>query len=134
MILTCATVAISAPCDSVRLAAPDLRLSDTTRDPSSRGAAEPAATHGAFTTPPAAGRGRPLPTRRRAGKHADAGHDLTVRGGLAALSLDALSSVAYGPQAMILVLVAGGTAALHDTVPLTLVITGMLALLVVSYT
>jgi amino acid transporter len=134
MILTCATVAISAPCDSVRLAAPDLRLSDTTRDPSSRGTAEPAATHGAFTTPPAAGRGRPLPTRRRAGKHADAGHDLTVRGGLAALSLDALSSVAYGPQAMILVLVAGGTAALQYTVPLTLVITGMLALLVVSYT
>ena len=38
---------------------------------------------------------------RRAGKHADEGHELGVLGGLAALSLDALSSVAYGPEAMI---------------------------------
>ncbi len=55
-------------------------------------------------------------------------------GGLAALSLDALSSVAYGPEAMILVLVAAGSGALQYTLPLTLVITGMLGLLVVSYT
>jgi amino acid transporter len=68
------------------------------------------------------------------GKHADEGHDLGVTGGLAALSLDALSSVAYGPEAMVLVLVAAGTGALRFTVPLTLVITGMLALLVISYT
>jgi hypothetical protein len=34
---------------------------------------------------------------RRAGKHAEEGHDLGVITGLAALSLDALSSVAYGP-------------------------------------
>jgi amino acid transporter len=72
--------------------------------------------------------------RRRAGKHADEGHDLTVRGGLAALSLDALSSVAYGPEAMVLVLVLAGTGALKFTVPLTLVIAGMLVLLVLSYT
>lgn len=70
----------------------------------------------------------------RAGKHADAGHDLSATGGLAALSLDALSSVAYGPEAMVLVLIAAGTSALRFTVPLTLVITGMLVLLVVSYT
>jgi amino acid transporter len=57
-----------------------------------------------------------------------------VTGGLAALSLDALSSVAYGPEAMILVLVAAGSGALRFTLPLTLVITGMLVLLVVSYT
>src|SRR6202040_4292579 len=57
-----------------------------------------------------------------------------VLGGLAALSLDALSSVAYGPEAMVLVLVAAGSGALRFTVPLTLVITGMLGLLVVSYT
>jgi hypothetical protein len=43
--------------------------------------------------------------RRRAGKHTDEGHDLSVSGGLSALSLDALSSVAYGPEAMVLVLV-----------------------------
>jgi amino acid transporter len=74
--------------------------------------------------------GRPA----RAGKHADAGHDLSATGGLAALSLDALSSVAYGPEAMVLVLIAAGTSALRFTVPLTLVITGMLVLLVISYT
>ena len=86
--------------------------------------------------PPAAAakRGTPLPGHRRVGKHADEGHELSVTGGLAALSLDALSSVAYGPEAMVLVLVAAGTGALRFTVPLTLVITGMLGLLVVSYT
>ncbi len=71
---------------------------------------------------------------RRAGKHADEGHELTVRGGLAALSLDALSSVAYGPESMVLILVLAGTGALRFTVPLTLVIAGMLVLLVLSYT
>ena len=71
--------------------------------------------------------------RRRAGKHADAGHELSTIGGLAALSLDALSSVAYGPEAMLLVLVAAGSGALRYNVPLTLVITAMLVLLVVSY-
>jgi amino acid transporter len=71
--------------------------------------------------------------RRRAGKHAEAGHDLGVTGGLAALSLDALSSVAYGPEAMVLVLVAAGASALQYTLPLTIVITAMLVLLVISY-
>jgi amino acid transporter len=78
-------------------------------------------------------RGAPPPGRRRIGKHADAGHDLSVLGGLAALSLDAMSSVAYGPEAMVLVLVAAGAGALKYTVPLTIVITGMLVLLVLSY-
>ena len=49
------------------------------------------------------------------------------------MSLDALSSVAYGPEAMLLVLVAAGTGALHAALPLTLAIAGMLGLLVVSY-
>ncbi len=71
--------------------------------------------------------------RRRTGKHAEGGHELSTIGGLAALSLDALSSVAYGPEAMVVVLIAGGTAALRFTLPLTLVITGMLVLLVFSY-
>ena len=70
----------------------------------------------------------------RAGKHAEQGHELGVLTGLAALSLDALSSVAYGPEAMMVVLVTAGVGALTDTVPLTLVITAMLFLLVVSYT
>jgi amino acid transporter len=79
-------------------------------------------------------RGRPPAKHRRAGKHTDEGHELGLVGGLAALSLDALSSVAYGPEAMMLVLVAAGTGALSATVPLTLVIAGMLVLLLVSYT
>ncbi len=79
-------------------------------------------------------RGTPPDHGRRAGKHADEGHELSLAGGLAALSLDALSSVAYGPEAMVLVLVAAGSGALRFTLPLTLVITAMLALLVISYT
>ncbi len=55
-------------------------------------------------------------------------------GGLAALSLDALSSVAYGPQAMMSVLVLAGVGALTNVLPLTIVITAMLGLLVISYT
>ena len=72
--------------------------------------------------------------QRRVGKHTQSGHDLGVAGGLSALSLDALSSVAYGPEAMMLVLVTAGVSALRYTLPLTLVITAMLAILVVSYT
>src|SRR5882757_2952275 len=58
---------------------------------------------------------------------------LTSLEGLAALSLDALSSVAYGPEAIVLVLIAAGTGALTATLPVTLVIAGLLAVLVVSY-
>jgi amino acid transporter len=71
---------------------------------------------------------------RRFGKHADKGHDLGLTGGLSALSLDALSSVAYGPEAMVVVLVTAGVSAASDVVPLTIVITVMLVLLVISYT
>ena len=70
----------------------------------------------------------------RAGKHAEEGHDLGVIKGLAALSLDALSSVAYGPEAIMLALLAAGTGALSAVLPVTAVITAMLAILVVSYT
>jgi hypothetical protein len=67
-------------------------------------------------------------------RHGEGNKDhLTSFGGLAALSLDALSSVAYGPQAIVLVLVAAGTAALRLTLPVTLAIAGLLAVLVISY-
>ncbi|MBV9167288.1 MAG: APC family permease [Solirubrobacterales bacterium] len=79
-------------------------------------------------------RGQPAALSPRLGKHSDEGHNLGVFGGLAALSLDALSSVAYGPEAMVLVLVTAGAAGLTYVVPLTLVIVGMLALLILSYT
>jgi amino acid transporter len=77
---------------------------------------------------------RPPRVRRRAGKHTADSHELGLLGGLAALSLDALSSVAYGPEAIVLVLIVAGSGALSATVPLTLVIAGMLVLLVASYT
>jgi amino acid transporter len=60
-------------------------------------------------------------------------HRLTAIGGLAAMSLDALSSVAYGPEAIVLGLVAAGAAALSWTVPISVAIAVLLLVLVVSY-
>src|SRR5271165_4496283 len=60
-------------------------------------------------------------------------HRLTAVQGLAALSLDALSSVAYGPEAILVVLVAAGAAALHYALPITGAIVVLLTALVVSY-
>ena len=60
-------------------------------------------------------------------------HRLTALEGLAALSLDALSSVAYGPQAIIIVLATAGAVALHYTLPVTLAIVLLLSVLVISY-
>ena len=58
---------------------------------------------------------------------------LTALGGLAALSLDALSSVAYGPEAILVVLVAAGTAGLRYSLPVTGAIVVLLVALVISY-
>jgi amino acid transporter len=58
---------------------------------------------------------------------------LTVIQGLAALSLDALSSVAYGPEAILVVLVAAGAAGLNYTLPITGAILVLLGALVLSY-
>ena len=58
---------------------------------------------------------------------------LTALGGLAALSLDALSSVAYGPEAILVVLVAAGASALKYSLPITGAIVILLAALVISY-
>ncbi|MCW2864755.1 MAG: amino acid transporter [Actinoallomurus sp.] len=67
--------------------------------------------------------------------HGDAAerHRLSVSGGLAALSLDAMASVAYGPEAIVIVLAAGGGAALGYTVPVTLAIALLLGVLTLSY-
>src|SRR5580698_2995742 len=63
-----------------------------------------------------------------------AGKDrITPVEGLSALSLDALTSVAYGPEAIILVLAVAGAGALHLVLPITIVIVGLLAILVFSY-
>ncbi|MEU1598018.1 APC family permease [Streptomyces sp. NPDC005708] len=60
-------------------------------------------------------------------------HRLTATTGLAALSLDAMASVAYGPEAIVLVLAAAGAHGLGFTLPVTLAIAGLLAVLVASY-
>src|ERR1700733_3816071 len=58
---------------------------------------------------------------------------LTPVEGLSALSLDALTSVAYGPEAIILVLAVAGAGALHLVLPITIAIVALLAILVFSY-
>jgi amino acid transporter len=58
---------------------------------------------------------------------------LTALEGLAALSLDALSSVAYGPEAIVIVLAAAGTVGLAYALPVTIAIVVLLSVLVISY-
>ncbi|MDR3036083.1 MAG: amino acid permease, partial [Kitasatospora sp.] len=58
---------------------------------------------------------------------------ITPLEGLPALSLDALTSVAYGPEAIIVVLAAAGATALHLVLPITVAIVALLAILVFSY-
>ena len=53
--------------------------------------------------------------------------------GLAVFSSDAMSSVAYGPQELMVVLLAAGTAALHLAFPIVLGIVALLAILTFSY-
>ncbi|MFF3557196.1 APC family permease [Streptomyces tsukubensis] len=60
-------------------------------------------------------------------------HKLTALQGLAALSLDAMASVAYGPEAIVLVLAVAGSAGLGYTLPVTLAIAALLVVLVASY-
>ena len=61
------------------------------------------------------------------------GEQLTPVEGLPALSLDAITSVAYGPEAIIVVLAAAGGSALHLVLPVTIAIVALLAILVFSY-
>ncbi|BAJ33134.1 MULTISPECIES: APC family permease [Kitasatospora] len=63
----------------------------------------------------------------------DERHRLTALGGLAALSLDAMASVAYGPESIVLVLAAAGSYGLGFTLPVTVAIAVLLAVLVASY-
>ncbi|GHB59479.1 putative amino acid permease [Streptomyces cirratus] len=60
-------------------------------------------------------------------------HRLTALQGLAALSLDAMASVAYGPESVVLVLAAAGAYGMGFTLPVTLAIAALLAVLVASY-
>ncbi|OLT12498.1 amino acid permease [Pseudonocardia sp. CNS-139] len=60
-------------------------------------------------------------------------HRLTAPTGLAALGLDALASCAYGPESIVLALAVAGSAGIGLTLPVTLVIVGLLAVLVLCY-
>lgn len=62
---------------------------------------------------PGASSGAGIATAGPAGQGEEERHRLTALEGLAALSLDALSSVAYGPEAIVIVLVTAGAAALN---------------------
>lgn len=71
--------------------------------------------------------GRPLAT-------ADAGHQTIGKlVGLAVFSSDAMSSVAYGPQELMLILAAAGASAVHLALPIVIAIIGLLTILTISY-
>lgn len=71
--------------------------------------------------------GRPLST-------ADAPHQTIGKLiGLAVFSSDALSSVAYGPQEILFILIAAGTGALSNAFPVAIAIAILLAILTFSY-
>src|SRR5262245_22097254 len=71
--------------------------------------------------------GRPMPLAQARHKR------LSKTVALAVFSSDALSSVAYATEEILLVLVLAGAAAAHLSVPLALAITGLLLIVVVSY-
>ena len=71
--------------------------------------------------------GRPLRTSEASKEK------ITPVEGLSALSLDALTSVAYGPEAILVVLALAGAGALHVVLPITVAIVLLLAILVFSY-
>jgi amino acid transporter len=66
--------------------------------------------------------------------NADADHQAIGKFvGLAVFSSDALSSVAYGPQELMVILMVAGSAALHLALPLVIGIVALLAILTFSY-
>lgn len=71
--------------------------------------------------------------RRRRRATGEERHRLTAGTGVAALGLDALASCAYGPEAIVLALAAAGAAGIGFTLPVTVVIVGLLAVLVLCY-
>ncbi|MGW2186246.1 APC family permease [Streptomyces sp. NPDC001719] len=80
-----------------------------------------------------AGAGEEPPDTGAAHPSTEDRHRLTATQGLAALSLDAMASVAYGPESIVLVLAAAGAYGLGFTLPVTLAIAALLTVLVASY-
>ncbi|MEV6703581.1 APC family permease [Streptomyces sp. NPDC051453] len=90
-------------------------------------------TGGANTAEDGGGVHEPPDTGGTAAARAGDRHKLTALQGLAALSLDAMASVAYGPESIVLVLAVAGAYGMGFTLPVTLAIAGLLAVLVASY-
>lgn len=61
------------------------------------------------------------------------GEKLTKLKALAILSSDALSSVAYGTEQILIVLMIAGSAALWYSIPISVAVLGLLAILIISY-
>lgn len=61
------------------------------------------------------------------------GEKLSKFKALAILSSDALSSVAYGTEQILIVLMAAGAAAMWYSIPISVAVLGLLAILIVSY-
>ncbi len=76
---------------------------------------------------------RDLIPDRRERRRQSAAHRFTALGGVAALSLNALSSLAYGPEAMVAVLVTVGASGLDYTLPVAIAVTILLLVVVWSY-
>jgi amino acid transporter len=74
-----------------------------------------------------------LVTGRALSVHEASKEQITPVQGLSALSLDALTSVAYGPEAILIVLAAAGSSSLHLILPITIAIVVLLIILVISY-
>lgn len=87
-------------------------------------------TGGANTAEDGGGVHEPPDTGGTAAARAGDRHKLTALQGLAALSLDAMASVAYGPESIVLVLAVAGAYGMGFTLPVTLAIAGLLAVLV----
>ena len=73
--------------------------------------------------------GRPL----KSGKEGEDGHLLTKLQALAMLSSDALSSIAYGPEQVVLVLTSVSVGAIWWSLPIGIVVLVLLASLTISY-
>lgn len=73
--------------------------------------------------------GRPL----KSGKEGEDGHLLTKMQALAMLSSDALSSIAYGPEQVVLVLTSVSVGAIWWSLPIGIVVLILLASLTISY-
>ncbi|WP_031078656.1 APC family permease [Streptomyces sp. NRRL S-118] len=86
-----------------------------------------------LTAEPGAAQGAEEPPESDTDTDTTTRHQLTAVTGVAALSLDAMASVAYGPEVIVLVLAAAGAHGLGFTLPVTIAIAALLAVLVASY-